>query len=412
MYNVLIIGGGASGMMAAIAAARQNAAVVLIERMQRVGKKLLATGNGRCNLSNLNTTPACYHGTDPEFVVEGLRHFTVEDTLHFFKSLGIHPHIEEDGKIYPRSLQAGSVLDVLRHEMEHLGVQVICDKRVQQVQSIPKGFTCLCTDGTRYSAQSVVLAAGGQAAPNLGSNGGGIKIAQNLGHTITPTFPALVQVHSDAACLKRLKGLKVDGRATVYLDQVAQRTETGELLFTDYGLSGPPILQLSRIVAANTTTPQDITIALDLFPEGDTALLCSKLKERISSRPDYSAEFFLVGFLHKRLIPILLHEADITDLQARCDTLSNAQCERLATCIKDFCFSCTGVHSFMNAQVTAGGILTKEIDPITFESRIHPGLYCTGEVLDIDGDCGGYNLQWAWTSGHLAGTHAAKRNRT
>ena len=405
---VFVAGGGASGMIAAIAAARRGARVRIVERMQRAGKKLLATGNGRCNLTNLHNRVAHYHGERPEFVLGAFEQFGVDETLHFFEELGIAWRAEPDGKVYPRSNQASSVLDVLRYELERLGVELLADTRVQSVVRKRDGLWCPCTDGNGLGpADAVIVAAGGMAAPNLGSNGGGFKIARVLGHRIVEPVPALVQVRLDAPWRKRLGGLKVDAAVTIALDGEPQRTETGEVLFAEYGLSGPPVLQVSRIAARHADGPRRVTIHLDLFPGTECDALEAEIAARAKQAPHKSIEFGFVGLLHKRLIPVLLAEAGIEDLRRDSASLGPEEIRRIAQTLKDWSAPCMGVRSWMHAQVTAGGVAVDEVDERTLESKLLPGVHFAGEVLDIDGDCGGYNLQWAWTSGYVAGCHAA-----
>ncbi len=407
MGNVLVIGGGASGMVAAIAAARRGARVRIVERMRRVGKKLLATGNGRCNLTNLNAAPSHYHGQDTAFVEPVLQAFGVKTTLAFFEELGIEAAIETDGNVYPASYQASSVLDLLRYELERLGVETLCDRRVQRLLPTGNAFRVTCTDADTLHAERVILAAGGQSAPNLGSNGSGFKIAAALGHTLVHPFPALVQLRVDAPFLKRLDGLKVNARVSACIGGVPQRTEDGEILFASYGLSGPPIFQISRIASQGSLEETPVALTLDLFPQRPVEDLGALIAKRVETAPHKPVSMSFVGLLHKRLIPVLLEEAGIQDHNAPSASLSPAAIAHLAETMKAWTMPCTGPRSWMYSQVTAGGVATSEVNPATMESRLTPGLHLCGEVLDIDGDCGGFNLQWAWSTGHLAGQAAA-----
>lgn len=405
--SLLIVGGGAAGMMAAIVAARQGCRVTILERMQRVGKKLLATGNGRCNLTNVRCAAEHYHGGQPGFVEAVLTQFDVPATLEFFRKLGIEPRVEEDGKVYPRSGQASSVLEVLRDEMERLQVQVIAEARAQTITPHRNGFECRCTNETSWTADRVILAAGGQAAPNLGSNGTGFKLAQQLGHTLVEPVPALVQVCLDAPFLKHLSGQKVNGVASLWADGVCCGTAGGELLFADYGISGLPILHLSRHVSRPPRPGASMVLRLDLFPEWSEDELAGKIEERIAWAPGKTVEFCFVGLLPKRFIAVLLREAGLTELKRLCGDLDESEIRKLAHTMKDWPLVCAGTKSWMDAQVTAGGVDVSEVDSHTLESKRTPGIYLCGELLDIDGDSGGYNLQWAWSSGYVAALHAA-----
>jgi len=395
-------------MMAAVVAARQGAAVTVIERLSRVGKKLLATGNGRCNLTNTNQSIDKYHGMNPQFASDSFDQFSVRQTLSFFEELVIESDIEEDGKVYPASGQASSVLDVLRYEMEQLGVKVICDTRINRIEKKRNCFQCLCAENRVYPADRVIIAAGGKSSPNLGSNGSGFKIAEGLGHAVKTLFPALVQVRLDAPYLKQLSGVRIQGRAASYIDGEFQSSERGELLFVDYGISGIPVLQLSRVLSEYVKTDRKLSLHLDLFPDLTHQALVKRISRRIDSNPQKPLEMSFVGMIHKRLIPVILRETGMENLHSACSGLTQHEIDRIATHMKDWSFRCTGVQSWMFSQVTAGGVDVDEVDSLTMESKIVPGIYFVGEILDIDGDCGGYNLQWAWSSGFVAGTHAAK----
>jgi len=412
--NIAIIGGGAAGMVAAIAAGRLGARVRVLERMSRVGKKLLATGNGRCNLTNLNVDASRYHGGRPLFVRDALEQFGVQKTLTFFEELGVLTRVEEDGQLFPITHQASSVLDVLRYEMERLGVEVVCDVNVQKVSGAAGRFVCTSTDGREFAGGKIILAAGGKSSPNLGSNGGGFKLAEALGHRIERPVPALVQLKSDAPYLKHLAGVRVEAGVDVFINHEAKDRDRGEILFTDYGLSGPPILKLSRAVAcaagggAAGGGGAAMVVRIDLFPEMEEAALAALIAQRIARDPAKPLELSFVGLLPKRLIAVLLKEAGIqADLQAGCGKLSKTEIGAIAARLKAWEIAVSGTQSWMTSQVTAGGVDVRQIDSRTLESKLVPGLYFAGEVFDIDGDCGGYNLQWAWSSGYVAGVHAA-----
>ena len=410
MKHIVIIGGGASGLTAAIMAARNGVRVTVLERMQRVGKKLLATGNGRCNLSNRRLDATHYHGLRPAFVEGVFAQFGLEKTLDFFQSLGVGVEEEDEGKLFPASRQASSVLDVVRYEMARLGVTEVCNVIVHAIQPKRGGFRCVCGDGQTFEAASVVICTGGKSSPNLGSNGGGYKLAQALGHTIIEPFPALVQVRLDAPYLNQISGVGVQGKAEVWVAGKLERTETGELLFAKYGISGTAILQLSRPISEYTLKGRDTQLRIDLFPALTQAALISTIQDRIAKAPHKSIDFSFVGFIHKRLIPVLLKVAGVQDPQRPCGDLAPDEIARIASAMKEWTIPCSGTQSWMFSQVTAGGVDVREVDPATLESRRTPGVYFAGEVLDVDGDSGGYNLQWAWASGAVAGTHAASHD--
>lgn len=408
--RIIVIGGGAAGMMAAIVAARMagsGARLILLERMQRVGKKLLATGNGRCNLTNINLDIRHYHGANPKFALAAFQQFNVSQTLAFFEELGVMTRTEADGKVFPLTDQATSILDVLRYEIERMGIEVIGETNVLRVYRQGEGFVCVCGEGREFVGDRVILAAGGKSSPNLGSNGGGFKIAEALNHRIEKPFPALVQVKLDAPFLKQLAGVRFQGEAEALVDGEPQRREKGELLFTDYGLSGLPILELSRTISAALDGNKQVSLRLDLFPEIEEEELKRLITRRIEQAPYKPTAFSFIGLLQKRLIQVVLKEAGIGDTQALCSTLTPIDIQDITTRLKNWRLHPTGTQSWMFSQVTAGGVDVHQVNDQTMESRLVPGLFFAGEVLDIDGDCGGYNLQWAWSSGYVAGTHAA-----
>ena len=439
---VIVVGGGAAGMVAAIAAARRGAAVTLLERMPRVGKKLLATGNGRCNLTNARLEPARFHGADPGFARAALAAFDLEATFGFFRDLGVEPREEEAGKIFPRSGQAAAVLDVLRFELERLGVETCCDAEVARLAPQRGGWE-VSLRGEALRCAAVVLASGGRAAPQLGSNGSGYALVLPLGHRLIAPFPALTRIRVASPFLKHLKGVKVEGVASLVAPGAeAQRDRTaaydpgssaaGEILFTETSLSGPPILDLSRRAGERTQRGERTVVQLDLCPElgarDVAALLRRRFSERRSPGGDQyrpyeqpgsvgegllpspagaTAERALIGFLNKRLIGPVLKTAGVPDPTRPASSLDDRSVRAIAGTIKCWSFEVTGTDSWADAQVTAGGVDVGDVHPDTLESRIAPGLFFAGEVLDIDGDCGGFNLQWAWSSGHRAGASAA-----
>lgn len=406
--KIIIIGGGASGMVAAITAARNGAEVIILEQLTRVGKKLLATGNGRCNLTNAKLGIKNFHGNNPEFAFSAFAQFDQSDTIEFFKDLGIHCIKEDGGKIFPASLQAGSVLDVLRYEMSSLGIEEVCDSVVVSIAPKNNRFEVHLKNGKVLGCDKVILATGGKASPGLGSNGSGYNLAKGLGHSIVEPFPALVKLNLDAPYLKSISGTKIVGDAAIESDGIIINRETGELLFTDYGISGPPILQLSRCAGEELRNGKKTILVLDLFPNKVMDEILNILQDRISLRKDKPLDFSFVGLINKRLINAILKEAGITDLQMPCKDVTDEQLHRILSKLRFWSIPISGTQSWNEAQVTAGGIDVTEINPQTMESKLIPGLYFAGEIMDIDGDCGGFNLQWAWSSGYISGINASR----
>ena len=414
--DIAVIGGGAAGLMAALHAAREGAeSVLILERHARVGKKLLATGNGRCNLTNLRAAPAFYHGKNPDFCRPALREFPPEWTTAFFDGIGVFCKEEEDGKIYPYSDQAASVLDCLRTAAAESGrVSERCEFEVKSFRPEGGGFR-IFGDGDEVTARRVILSTGGKVAPNLCSDGSGYRLLEALGHHTTALFPALVQIRTDNRVTRALKGIKVNGSASLLLDGREIQREEGEILFAEYGLSGPPIFSLSRRASeygetgrVDNVPARSAEISLNLFPNHAPEQLERLLMKRQKSRPGIPLDQFFTGMLQKRIGQELLKSLGFAPLTRPSSALSEEEIKGLAHCLSDWRFEVRGAHSFQNAQVTAGGIRTDEAEPETMASILVRGLYLCGEVLDIDGDCGGFNLQWAWSSGALAGRSAAR----
>lgn len=405
--KIIVVGGGASGMTAGIVARRNGAEVVILEQMNRVGKKILATGNGRCNLTNENIDISRYHGKNPRFALNALKQFDAEQAVQFFEYMGISCKSEDGGKVYPWSDQASSVLDVLRYEIERLGIEERIEAGVKSIHPGKKGFKVVLRDGEELKGDSIIVAAGGKAAPNLGSNGSGYGLVIPLGHKLVEPFPALVQLKLSAPFLKALKGVKFIGTAAVGIDNKEIRREMGEVLFTDYGISGPPIFQLSRKAGEQLQSGRKPWIEVDMFPGHSREELHDLLRIKFGYQPQKPLDFSFVGLINKRLIPIILKEAGIEDIKKQCQSIKANEFENIIAVLKSWRFEVTGTNSWPDAQVTAGGIDVRDIDPGTMESKLIPGLYFAGEIMDIDGDCGGFNLQWAWASGYVAGLNAS-----
>lgn len=395
--KVLVIGGGASGMMAALTAAEDlENQVTLLERQSRVGRKLLATGNGRCNLTNLNAGPDRYHGQNPAFVRHALAQFSVEDTLAFFRSLGLLTTAEASGRVYPFSDQANSVVDVLRFALERQGVAVRCGCEVLSLGKKARGYS-VKTAGEAFYGDKVIVACGGAAGGKLGGTDLGYRLLKSMGHSMTELRPSLVQLKTGSAT-RALKGVRADAGLTLKRDGSAVATTAGEVQFTEFGVSGPAAFEVSREAAQGG----GLVLLLDLLrPWSETEVL-ALLAQKRQSAPEQPLEDFLTGMVHNRLGRVALTAAGL-DLTRQAGSLPDQALAELARSLKHFALPVTGVLGLDQAQVTAGGILTAEFRPDTLESRLCPGLFAAGEVLDIDGDCGGFNLQWAWSSGRIAG---------
>ncbi len=396
-----IIGGGASGMAAALAASEQpGVRVVLLERQARVGKKLLATGNGRCNLTNIHEKP--YHGQDPAFSRFALSLYPPEETLSWFRRLGLYTVIEPSGRGYPYSDQANSVVDILRLNLNKPNIQVRTGFEIEKIRRDKGGFV-LCSRDESIVCDRVIVACGGLAGTKLGGTMSGYKLLGKLGHKSTKLRPNLVQLKSAWKGLPGLKGVRAECRAEIYCDDKLFAQSRGEIQFTEHGLSGPVMFEISRDVCS---TPGNWICKLDFLPDWTE----TEMKDALSPRTALPVQELLTGLLHNRLGRVLTQAAGIS-MNGECSALTDRQIEAVCQAVKGFEISLTEPMGMDSAQVTAGGVLTEQFDPETMESRIVPGLYACGEVLDIDGDCGGYNLQWAWSSGRLAGYCAGKSNQ-
>lgn len=406
--KLLIIGGGAAGMMAALSAAKQGAEVCILERQARVGRKLLATGNGRCNLTNTNLYPENYHGQDASFAQTALTTFDTEKTLEFFEDLGLLTTVESSGKVYPLSDQAGSVVDVLRLALEEAGVEVRTAFEVTALKKGKKGGFQVISKEETLQADAVIICCGGMAGGKLGGTQSGYDLLKSQGHTVTKLFPVLVQIKTDTTYVKALKGVRADGAVTVERNGKLLAQNAGEIQFTDFGVSGPAIFEISRVIS---TGKAPMTIHLNLLRNLSHEEVVTLLHNRKKTMPNQTLENFLTGILHNRLGRTILRYAGygFTD---PIHTLKPADIKRIAHALQDFEIPVIGALGFDGAQVTAGGIRTEEFNPKTMESYLVPNLYAAGEVLDIDGDCGGYNLQWAWASGYLAGKHASQQKKS
>lgn len=397
-----IIGGGASGMAAALAAAEQpGVQVVLMERQARLGRKLQATGNGRCNLTNLHAGQQGYHGDRPEFAREAISAFGPQETLAWFRRLGLFTVAEPSGRVYPYSDQANSVVDVLRFALERPNIQVKLGFEVEKVKKTPDGFL-VESKQEHLSCHRLIVACGGLAGTKLGGSMAGYQLLRSLGHRCTRLRPTLVQLKAAWGGIAGLKGVRANCHAAIYRGEILWSESTGELQFTEYGLSGPVMFEISRD-ACQGLGPWHCR--LDFLPEVPESGLQEELLRR--RQGDLPASELLTGILHNRLGRVLTQAAGIS-LSRQVAQLGEAELFQVAQMVKDFDVALKEPMGMDSAQVTAGGMVTAEFDEQTMESRLVPGLYACGEVLDIDGDCGGYNLQWAWSSGRLAGLSAGR----
>lgn len=428
-HTLLIIGAGASGLMAAVAAKDLGIDAAILERNDKIGKKIAMTGDGRCNITNESTQTETeagaddvdallskFHGSQIGFPLPVLQQFGIRQTIDFFYALGLPLTTLKEGMMYPKSLQAASVLDIFQLALEDRDVPVYLNNKVVDVivsTGHPR-FTVLCQTETEeqvvYTSDYLFLCAGGSTAPNTGSDGSGYKLAQRLGHTIIEPVPAIVSLKVKYPHLKALSGIKLQGKAEIIVNGEVIRSESGEIHFMEYGLSGPPILQLGRTAAYHLARGDAVTVSVDLMPSRTDEELIDFLDMHWGIFGHRTVANSFIGILNKKLTPVLLKEAGI-DQQPNllCQDLSWKAKAIFYRILKHWEFKVTDTNGFANAQTTAGGIDTTELNAGTLESKLMPGLYLAGEVMDVDGDFGGYNLQWAWSSGYVAAKALAKQ---
>lgn len=406
---ISVIGGGPSGMLLSIVVKKYspNFTVRLFERNERVGKKLLATGNGRCNYTNISLKKENFHSENENFPMKIIDRFGYEDTIEFLKTLGIYPTVEKNGKVFPLSLQGSSVLDFLRFGMEKFGVEVVLEEKITYLKKNQNSF--ILKGKNSYTSDIVVIATGGMAMPVSGSDGIGYRLGKELGHNVVDFGPTIVQLESDFKRIKELKGVRIDSNAKLYVNDQFIDEKFGDILFTDYGLSGPAILDLSRKSIEGLNNGKKVEIRVNLL--GVTKEEIYKIiSERVRNLEGIDFDKFFIGIVNKKLIKSI---KDVLLLQyGHKDTIINDDnfIKNLTNLLSDFKMNISGYKGFGNAQSTTGGIDTKEVND-NLESTIVNGLYFIGEVLDVDGDCGGYNLQWAWSSAYIAALNIISKGR-
>ncbi len=402
MKQILVLGGGAAGILAAIAAAeRGNCQVTLLEKNPRIGKKLLATGNGRCNLDNENISPACYFSSDRAGVERLLHAMEAKDPLDWFQIHGLLCRRDEVGRVYPYSNQANDVLNLLLHWLEKSRVEVRCDCTVTDIDRKGRGFV-VCVNGDWIYADAVICAMGSKAGPQFGCDGFAVELAQLCGCKILPLYPCLVPLNCKKQQISGLSGIRVKGDATLYDGERPIHKESGEIQFTDYGISGIAVMQLSGFLN-RVKTP---VISLDLFPQWSKEELCSFLMDRSQLLKGCDLRAYMTGLVHPKVGMAIWKAAALGKEERKLSTLSREEWGKLAQSFKDWRFSELSPTDWKNSQTTGGGIALSQLED-DFQLRGCPGLYFVGETVDAAGFCGGYNLHWAFGSGLLAGEAAA-----
>lgn len=410
MDQIVVLGGGAAGIVAAIAAAEAlpQAKVVLLEQNQRIGKKLLATGNGRCNLDNRNLSPERYLSSDPSVMEQMLHTIGKHHPLNWFTSHGLMTRTDAEGRVYPYSNQASDVLNLLLYWLAHSKVEVITECRVRSLKQQFKGYQVWTEDGRRFAAQAVICAFGGKAAPQFGIDGFGGQFASACGLHIQPEYPCLVPLRCDKTQIAGLSGIRVKARASLYEQDRLIKSEDGEVQFTEQGLSGIAVMQLSNHMRKKNAA---YSIHLNLFPQLNREELSEMIGSRIRLFADAPCTELMTGLLHKRIGAAMLRSAGIADPSRLVRTLVAREMLALHHALSDWVFDHLSPFEWKQAQVTGGGIDLGQLEPDSFMLKGCPGLYFVGEMLDCVGDCGGYNLHFAFGSGITSGIHAAQSLR-
>ena len=406
--KVAVIGGGAAGMMAAITAADHGAEVTIFEKNDRLGKKILATGNGKCNLSNTAMSEKAYHSDDSGLVRRCLERFGVKETVSFFEGLGLLIR-DKNGYLYPYGEQASAVLDVLRLAVERKGISVVYEASVDHVEKKQAGYFVVISKGKQLGIfDRVIVAGGSKAAPKTGSDGSCYRMAKQLGLQVTEIYPALVQLKCKEDCCKALAGVRAEAAVHMYVKEKEVCREVGEVQFTDYGISGIPVFQLSGQANQLLEKEKKLSFRIDFFPEYTEEAwkkFCAGRLNRAQTNQELTVEAFFTGILNKKVMTVLIKNVGLK-MNAPLKEVSAENLYKVLMQCRDLRLHVIGSNSFENAQVCTGGISMKQLTE-NLEAKKVSGLYFAGEVLHVDGRCGGYNLQWAWTSGYLAGKNAA-----
>ncbi len=402
MVDMIVVGAGAAGLVAAISTARAGHTVTLLEQNTKIGKKILVSGNGKCNIDNKYISTNRFHGENPDFIQEVLEAHGFEIVKKFFTSIGLELVEGKEGKMFPMSLQAASVVELLEHEAKRAGVKILCDCVVTAIDKKADIFTLETSQGVK-TGKNLLLSSGSPAAPQLGGSNSGYAFATKMGHSLIPRYPSLVQLCSEETWVKECAGVKVAGTAQLYANGEYITEKKGDLLFTNYGISGLAILDLSREVSTRLANFDYCELHLDLIPELSKEKLTNLFLNRIEEGSVKPLALWLQGVLNKKLIHIVLE-------QSRCKAkieseLNRKEVGKLIYAIKNLKLSINDTKGFKGAEVATGGVNTIEINPQTMESKLVPNLYFAGEILDVDGDRGGFNFHFAWVSGLRAGNN-------
>ncbi|SDC92582.1 aminoacetone oxidase family FAD-binding enzyme [Geotoga petraea] len=400
IYDVAVIGAGAAGTIAAIKASKRNK-TILIDRNHKVGKKIYATGNGKCNYTNKNISLNNYHGQNVQFANFSLNKFNNIKTVEFFKKSGVLSK-DIDNRIYPVTEESATIVETLEFLLAENDVELLLGYKIHDIELENEIFT-ISSNHKQVKSKKLIIATGGKSSPNHGSDGSIFDVIKKLGHSITPLKPALVQLETDNKFSKEVKGIRIKGSITIQHKKKEIAKDTGEIMFTDYGLSGIPVMQVSHFTHEYLEKNEKVFASIDFFHEINQVELDKMLLNRKNELKNRKIKDFLKGLVHSKLINMVLVKSGIKNHNSPSEKLSEKDIMSLSKNLKNLTFFITGTKSWKNSQVTFGGVNTLEVDEKTMESKIIKNLYFAGEVIDISGDCGGYNLQWAWSSGYIAG---------
>ena len=403
MNDIIIIGAGASGMVTAIVAARRGHKVLILEKNNKVGKKLLATGNGKCNIGNQRPGLEHFYSQNPKFIANALDGYSFQLIKQFFRSIGLELIEAKEGKVFPMSLQASSVVELLVAECEQLGVKISCDTKVKKTTFENNRFI-VHSDERKLESKKLIIATGHCSAPQLGGVMDGIDLARSFGHSIVKGFPSLVQLTApySESYLKQMAGVKIQSRVSLKVGQ-REILKQGDVLFTAYGVSGLAILDISRFVMEELLVKKSIMLTIDLMPKMSSEQLFALMKKSLVKKSQKPLETWMQGFMNKKLIKPILAPLNLESSTVGSILSNMEKLEEIVNTIKNFPFEIDGSKGYKGAEVATGGVNTKEVDAQTMESKKQNGLYFTGEVLDVDGDRGGFNLHFAWVCALRAG---------
>lgn len=402
-YDCVVIGGGAAGLMAAINTARAGLKTAVIEHTKRIGNKILSTGNGKCNFTNLNMSEEMYLNSDKRFVKEIIEQFNENDSIDFFESIGVY-HKDKNGYVYPHSETAASVQEALCLEIERLGVKVFLETSVKKIKKNDNVFLISCNDNEQsvvICSKTIILATGSKAASKTGSDGSGYELAKQMKHTIVPVLPALCQLISSNKNCKMSSGVRSTGEVKLFIDNSRVADDLGEVQYTDYGISGIPVFQISRFAVKGISENKKVTVCIDMVPDMQEYELIKKFNQRLKNESEKNILQFMSGLVNKKLIEMICRDLNISTTKP-VHSLPPKSLVQIVKSLKNYKYDIKDYKGFENAQVCQGGINLKEISSKDMQSRIVPGFFIAGEVADVDGKCGGYNLQWAWSSGYVA----------